>query len=165
MLFGPVSSPVIAASSNSPILIVDYGMGSLGSVRNMLKRGGLDRQGQVRRCHRDRVHERDGPCRILPPEEALSRAGRRLAGGLREDRNWCERSTFQHSAVLACFIPRSWEVMRWGFGVIIRSVPRRHGRCARGERLRIGEPHGHWRMTTLPSRRGCRHPRPSQTRT
>ena len=26
---------------------------------------------------------------------------------------------------------------------------RRHGRCARGERLRISVPHGHWKTTTF----------------
>lgn len=29
------------------------------------------------------------------------------------------------------------------------NMARRHGRCARGERLRIGVPHGHWKTTTL----------------
>ena len=28
-------------------------------------------------------------------------------------------------------------------------MARRHGRCARGERLRIGVPHGHWKTTTF----------------
>ena len=29
------------------------------------------------------------------------------------------------------------------------NMARRHGRCARGERLRIGVPHGHWKTTTF----------------
>ena len=29
------------------------------------------------------------------------------------------------------------------------NMARRHGRCARGERLRVGVPHGHWKTTTL----------------
>lgn len=29
------------------------------------------------------------------------------------------------------------------------SMARRHGRCARGERLRVGVPHGHWKTTTV----------------
>jgi transposase len=29
------------------------------------------------------------------------------------------------------------------------SMARRHGRCRRGERLRSGVPHGHWKTTTL----------------
>jgi transposase len=29
------------------------------------------------------------------------------------------------------------------------SMARRHGRCARGERLKVGVPHGHWKTTTL----------------
>jgi transposase len=29
------------------------------------------------------------------------------------------------------------------------NMTRRHGRCARGERLRIGVPHGHWKTTTF----------------
>jgi len=29
------------------------------------------------------------------------------------------------------------------------NMARRHGRCARGERLRIGLPHGHWMTTTF----------------
>ena len=28
-------------------------------------------------------------------------------------------------------------------------MARRHGRCLRGERLRIGVPHGHWKTTTF----------------
>lgn len=28
-------------------------------------------------------------------------------------------------------------------------MARRHGRCARGERLRVGVPHGHWKTTTF----------------
>ena len=28
-------------------------------------------------------------------------------------------------------------------------MARRHGRCRRGERLRSGVPHGHWKTTTL----------------
>ena len=28
-------------------------------------------------------------------------------------------------------------------------MARRHGRCRRGERLRIGVPHGHWKTTTF----------------
>jgi transposase len=28
-------------------------------------------------------------------------------------------------------------------------MARTHGRCARGERLRIGFPHGHWKTTTF----------------
>jgi transposase len=28
-------------------------------------------------------------------------------------------------------------------------VARTHGRCPRGERLRVGVPHGHWKTTTL----------------
>jgi transposase len=28
-------------------------------------------------------------------------------------------------------------------------MARRHGRCPRGERLRIGVPHGHWKTTTF----------------
>jgi hypothetical protein len=28
-------------------------------------------------------------------------------------------------------------------------MARRHGRCPRGERLRVGVPHGHWKTTTL----------------
>jgi transposase len=28
-------------------------------------------------------------------------------------------------------------------------MARRHGRCARGERLRAGVPHGHWKTTTF----------------
>ena len=28
-------------------------------------------------------------------------------------------------------------------------MARRHGRCLRGERLRIGVPHGHWKTTTV----------------
>ncbi len=30
-----------------------------------------------------------------------------------------------------------------------RNMARRHGRCPRGERLRIGVPHGHWKTTTF----------------
>ena len=29
------------------------------------------------------------------------------------------------------------------------NMARRHGRCARGERLRVGVPHGHWKTTTF----------------
>jgi transposase len=29
------------------------------------------------------------------------------------------------------------------------NMARRHGRCLRGERLRIGVPHGHWKTTTF----------------
>ncbi|MDQ0438686.1 hypothetical protein QO014_003081 [Kaistia dalseonensis] len=29
------------------------------------------------------------------------------------------------------------------------NMPRRHGRCRRGERLRVGVPHGHWKTTTF----------------
>ena len=29
------------------------------------------------------------------------------------------------------------------------NMARRHGRCRRGERLRSGVPHGHWKTTTL----------------
>lgn len=29
------------------------------------------------------------------------------------------------------------------------NMARRHGRCGRGERLRIGVPHGHWKTTTF----------------
>jgi transposase len=29
------------------------------------------------------------------------------------------------------------------------NMARRHGRCIRGERLRIGVPHGHWKTTTF----------------
>jgi transposase len=29
------------------------------------------------------------------------------------------------------------------------NMARRHGRCAKGERLRIGVPHGHWKTTTF----------------
>jgi transposase len=29
------------------------------------------------------------------------------------------------------------------------AMTRRHGRCVRGERLRIGVPHGHWKTTTF----------------
>ena len=29
------------------------------------------------------------------------------------------------------------------------NMVRRHGRCARGERLRVGVPHGHWKTTTF----------------
>lgn len=29
------------------------------------------------------------------------------------------------------------------------NMARRHGRCARGQRLRIGVPHGHWKTTTF----------------
>ena len=28
-------------------------------------------------------------------------------------------------------------------------MARRHGRCARGQRLRVGVPHGHWKTTTF----------------
>jgi hypothetical protein len=28
-------------------------------------------------------------------------------------------------------------------------MARRHGRCLRGERLRLGLPHGHWKTTTF----------------
>lgn len=28
-------------------------------------------------------------------------------------------------------------------------MARRHGRCRRGQRLRVGVPHGHWKTTTL----------------
>jgi len=28
-------------------------------------------------------------------------------------------------------------------------MARRHGRCAKGERLRVGVPHGHWKTTTF----------------
>ncbi len=28
-------------------------------------------------------------------------------------------------------------------------MARRHGRCRRGERLRVGVPHGHWKTTTF----------------
>jgi hypothetical protein len=28
-------------------------------------------------------------------------------------------------------------------------MARTHGRCPRGERLRVGVPHGHWKTTTL----------------
>jgi transposase len=28
-------------------------------------------------------------------------------------------------------------------------MARRHGRCARGDRLRVGVPHGHWKTTTF----------------
>lgn len=31
------------------------------------------------------------------------------------------------------------------------NMPRTHGRCPRGERLRMGMPHGHWRTTTFVS--------------
>ena len=34
-------------------------------------------------------------------------------------------------------------------------MARRHGRCARGERLRSGVPHGHWKTTTFVA--GLRH--------
>jgi transposase len=29
------------------------------------------------------------------------------------------------------------------------NMARRHGRCRRGERLRVGVPHGHWKTTTF----------------
>ena len=29
------------------------------------------------------------------------------------------------------------------------NMARRHGRCARGERLRVGVPHGHWKTTSF----------------
>ncbi len=29
------------------------------------------------------------------------------------------------------------------------NMARRHGRCTRGERLRVGVPHGHWKTTTF----------------
>jgi transposase len=29
------------------------------------------------------------------------------------------------------------------------NMARRHGRCMRGERLRVGVPHGHWKTTTF----------------
>jgi transposase len=29
------------------------------------------------------------------------------------------------------------------------NMARRHGRCAKGERLRVGVPHGHWKTTTF----------------
>jgi transposase len=29
------------------------------------------------------------------------------------------------------------------------NMARRHGRCQRGERLRVGVPHGHWKTTTF----------------
>lgn len=29
------------------------------------------------------------------------------------------------------------------------NMARRHGRCLRGERLRVGVPHGHWKTTTF----------------
>lgn len=29
------------------------------------------------------------------------------------------------------------------------NMARRHGRCVRGERLRVGVPHGHWKTTTF----------------
>lgn len=29
------------------------------------------------------------------------------------------------------------------------NMARRHGRCGRGERLRVGVPHGHWKTTTF----------------
>ena len=28
-------------------------------------------------------------------------------------------------------------------------MARRHGRCRRGERLRVSVPHGHWKTTTF----------------
>jgi hypothetical protein len=38
------------------------------------------------------------------------------------------------------FIDETW---------ISTKMARTHGRCARGERLRVGVPHGHWKTTTF----------------
>jgi hypothetical protein len=31
----------------------------------------------------------------------------------------------------------------------LTNISRTHGRCRRGERLRVGVPHGHWKTTTF----------------
>lgn len=49
-----------------------------------------------------------------------------------------EQSSFDPTRLV--FIDETWAST---------NMARRHGRCPRGERLRVGVPHGHWKTTTF----------------
>jgi len=58
---------------------------------------------------------------------------------LRRRRDWFEGQLDLEPERLV-FIDETWAST---------NMARRHGRCGRGERLRVGVPHGHWKTTTF----------------
>jgi transposase len=58
---------------------------------------------------------------------------------LKRREDWFE-SQFDLDPLRLVFIDETWTSTK---------MARTHGRCARGERLRVGVPHGHWKTTTF----------------
>lgn len=118
---------------------------TLDALRMMLARHGVSTSIATlwRFFARHRImRKKDGPCERTGP-----RRHRRAALGLvRESARSRSRASGAHRRE-----PSVKPIIRGMIGSkgASTNMARRHGRCRRGERLRAGMPHGHWKTTTF----------------